>query len=311
VEQGAKSWELRAAVNATYAPIWTLANFEARRGDSARFLAAARSALQIGDPRHFNPAPLFHLAWSVSSDPAAILPQGIPPQERIEARYLDFLLATGRLEAAGPVAERLLAHPQLHDWLPLLAYCDRLLAGGDADLAVHFWNAFIGRTAPGRPLLTPDADVALTNGDFAWPPVPHGFDWRMPDVSGVSLIRQGPLGGMRIILDGQQAERCEMREQLIPRIADTRYRLQFRYRTEAIAAGAGPRWRILDAVTHQEIPTDAMPLASSVDVDAVVRFTTPAGFRLALLALVYERVPGTARITGTLQLQRVALSFDP
>ncbi len=297
-------------MDATYAPVWTLANFCARRGDSARFLAAASSALQIGDPGHYDPAPLFRLAWAVAPDPAAIL-RAIPPQERMEALYLDFLLATERLEAARPLAQRLLAHPDLRDWLPLLAYCDRLIADGDAHQAVSLWNTFVGRTAPGRPLLDPAASIAISNGEFAWEPLAHGFDWRVLPVERVFCTRLGPPGGMRIVFDGHQAERCQMLEQVVPVVADTRYCLQVRYRTDEIPPGAGPRWRIFDAITRQEIPTDAVLLSSPVDAGAVVRFTTPPGTRLALLALAYERVAGTVRIAGTLHLERVTLGFDP
>jgi hypothetical protein len=42
-----------------------------------------------------------------------------------------------------------------------------------------------------------------------------------------------------------------------------------------------------------------------------VRFVTPSGVRLALLGLVYEHVPGMARIAGTLQLERVTLDLNP
>jgi tetratricopeptide (TPR) repeat protein len=276
-EQGARYLERAAAVDATYAPVWTLANFYARRGDGTRFLAAAKRALQVGDMGHYDPVPLFRLAWNMSPEHAAILEQ-----------------------ATRPAAERVLAHPPSRDWLPLLAYCDRLIAAGDADQAVYIWNAFIARTEPGRPLLTPADQTAVNNGEFAWEPVEHGFDWRIPTVAGVTCVRAGPPGGMRIVFDGREAERCQVLEQLVPVIAQTHYRLQIRYRTEAIQPGAGPRWHILDAVTRHEISSDA-----------TVRFLTPAGVRLAVLALVYERVPGTARIAGTLQIEHVTLDLNP
>ncbi len=287
-EQAALSLERAAAVDATYAPVWTLANFYARRRDSARFLAAARRALQIGDPGHYDPTPLFRLAWSFSPEHAAAFDQ-----------------ATRSAAERWPFASR------RRDWLPLLASCDHLLADGDVEQAVFLWNAFIARTEPGRPLLAPETGAALTNGDFAWDPAERGFDWRMPAVAHVSCLRLNARGGLRILFDGRQCERCQVLEQLVPVGANTRYRLQIRYRTEAIAAGAGPRWRILDAVTRQEMIADAAPLASSAGADATVRFTTPPGARLALLALVYERAPGTARIAGALQLERVTLGFEP
>jgi len=309
-DQAESFLERAVTMDATYTPVWTLANFYARRGDGARFLAAANSALQIGDPAHYDPVPLFRLAWSIPLYPAAIL-QTIPPQERIEALYLNFLLATNRPGAARPVAQRLLAHPQLRDWLPMLAYCDRLIADGEAHQAVSLWNTYVGRTALGRPLLEPAAGVSLTNGKFAWEPLAHGFDWRVLPVERVFCIRAGRPGGMRFIFDGHQAERCQMLEQVVPVVADTRYGLQVRYRTDEIPPGAGPRWRIFDAITRQEIPTDAVPLSNPLDADATVRFITPPGTRLARLALVYERVPGTVRIAGTLHIERVTLDFDP
>jgi tetratricopeptide (TPR) repeat protein len=311
-----RALEHAVLVDATYAPLWTQANFYARQNQPSEFLVAARRALATGDPDHYNPAPLFQLAWNTAAEPAAILKSAIPRVARIENLYLEFLLANGHLEAAGPAAERLLHGGEVDDAVPLMIYCDRLLEAGDRARAVSIWNA-LGRMArPSRPPLEPLSGFSLTNGDFSAESTGHGFDWRMPVVPGVSYSRKprastGLLSGMRITFDGHQPEQCQTLEQILPLLAGGRYRLRCRYRAALLPAGSGPQWQITDAATGAEIPSDALPLSGNVETETVARFRAPAHCGLARLALVYRRALGTMRIAGTVALESVSLGFEP
>ena len=276
LEQAASYLERAAAVDATYAPVWTLANFYARRRDHARFLGRQNA-----------------LSGS------AILDTTISRR------------CTGWLGRCCRILPRSLSQaPRPETCIPC---CHTATACSQP--AMRIKPSFSGtRSSPGPRRAVrcspppPAASSPTANLRGSRSSMDSTGAYPQSRVSG---IRLGPPGGLRITFDGRQAERCQLLEQMIPVTAQTRYLLRFRYRTEAIPPGAGPRWRISDAVTGHEMISDAAPVSSAVDADAAVRFTTASGTRLALLALVYDRVPGTTRIAGTLQLERVTLGREP
>lgn len=291
-----------------YSTLWTLANFYFRHNDSAEFWPVARRALRIGDVGAYDPAPLFRLCWKVSGDPAIVLERAIPDSGPIEARYLEFLVREHLSAAAEPVTERLVAFGSERDLDPVFVYCDRLIAAGDADRAIHAWNALCWRGLHGYRPLDPEVTPALTNGDFSVPPVQHGFDWRMPAVAGVTVERGGLPPRLWITLDGHEPETCDLLEQYIALAPLCKYRLRFRYQTDDIAAGSGLRWHI-STPAGGENPSDAADLTSEQETEGTVRFTAPAGV-LARLALGYRRTPGTTRIEGRIAIQSASLEAD-
>ncbi|MBZ5591967.1 MAG: hypothetical protein LAP39_07010 [Acidobacteriia bacterium] len=301
---------LRAArADRMYATLWTLANFYFRQNESEKFWPVARRALRIGDVGAYDPAPLFRLCWKLSPDSATVLERAIPDVGPVEARYLEYLVRESLAPAAEPVIQRLVAFGSERDLGPVPAYCDNLIAAGDADRAMHAWNALCWRGLHGYRPLDPEATAALTNGDFSAPPVQHGFDWRMPAVAGVIAERAGLPPRLWIALDGHEPETCDVLDQFIALAPSHKYRLRFRYQTDDIAAGSGLRWHILTPAGY-EIPSDAADLASEQETESIVRFTTPAVVRLARLALSYRRTPGTTRIEGRIALASAALEFD-
>jgi len=305
--QQAEAALVRAArADHMYSTLWTLANFYFRHNESEKFWPVARRALRIGDVAAYDPAPLFRLCWKVSTDPATILERAIPDVGPVEARYLEFLVRENLSPAAEPVTERLVAFGGEQDLHPVFVYCDRLIAAGEADRAIHAWNALCWRGLQGYRPLDPDAAPSLTNGDFSAPPVQHGFDWRTPSVAGVTAERFGLR--MWINFNGHEPETCDVLEQYLAVAPSRRYRLRFRYQTDDIAAGSGLRWRIFTPATG-EIASDAADLASEVETQGSVWFTAPAGV-LARLVLSYRRTPGTTRIEGRIAIQSVSLEAD-
>ena len=308
--QQAETGLVRAArADHMYWTLWTLANFYFRHNESEKFWPVARRALRIGEVTAYDPAPLFRLCWKVSTDPATILERAIPDVGPVEARYLEFLVRENLSPAAEPVTERLVAFGSEQDLHPVFVYCDRLIAAGEADRAIHAWNALCWRGLQGYRPLDPDAAPSLTNGDFSAPPVQHGFDWRIPSVGGVSVERGGLPPRMWITFNGHEPETCDVLEQYLALAPSRKYRLLFRYQTDDIAAGSGLRWRIFTPATG-EIASDAADLASEQETEGSVRFTAPAAGVLARLALSYRRTPGTTRIEGRIAIQSVALEAD-
>ena len=302
---------LRAArADRTYTTLWTLANFYFRHGQREKFWPVVRRALEIGDVETYDPAPLFRLCWRLSRDPDSILEQAIPDVGAVESRYLQFLVRENLAPAAEHVTERVVALSGEHDLGAVFEYCDRLILEGDAERAIHAWNALCWRTLHGYRPLEPEAGVSLTNANFSTEPAGHGFDWRLPAIDGVTVERGGMPPRLWITLDGQEPENCDLVEQVLALVPRSKYRLRFRYQTDGLAALSGVRWRLMDVAGHGEIVTDAADLSSEPETSAVIRFSAPTGVRLARLVLAYRRVPGTVRIEGRVSISEIALEFD-
>ena len=137
-----------------------------------------------------------------------------------------------------------------------------------------------------------------------------GFDWRSPETSGVSTIRQGSPAALRITFSGKQPERCDLLKQLLPLRAGTDYRLYFEYQTSGIKPETGLQWRAFDSGTGDEVPVASPHLASQKWTSATASFTVPTvppNPRGLLLDLAYVRMPGTMRIEGDVWLRNVRL----
>ena len=307
----AETCVLRAArADRTYSTLWTLANFYFRHEQREKFWPVVRRALEIGDVQAYDPAPLFRLCWKLSRDPDSILERAIPDVGAVESRYLQFLIRENLAPAAEHVTERVVALSGEQDLGAVFEYCDRLIIEGDAERAIHAWNALCWRTLHGYRPLAPETGVSLTNADFSAEPAGHGFDWRMPAIDGVTAERGGLPPRLWITLDGQEPENCDLVEQVLALAPGHKYRLRFRYQTDGLATQSGVRWRLMEVAGHTEIPSDAADLSSELETPAVIRFSAPASVRLARLVLAYRRVPGTVRIEGRVSVSEIALEFD-
>jgi len=308
---GAEDCLLRAArADRTYSTSWTLANFYFRHEQRQKFWPVVRRALLMGDVQAYDPAPLFRLCWKLTRDPDTILERAIPDVGAVESRYLQFLVQENLAPAAEPVTERVVALSGEHDLGAVFDYCDRLIAAGDAERAIHAWNALCWRTLRGYRPLQPEAGVSLTNADFSVEPVAHGFDWRLPQTDGVTVERGGLPPRLWITLDGHEPETCDLVEQVLALAPGRKYRLRFKYQTDGVVMQSGLRWRLMDVTRRTEIATDATDLSSELETATTVRFTAPSDIRLARLVLAYRRAPGTVRIDGRISVSEVALEFD-
>lgn len=292
---------LRAADESKlYLPRWTLANYYYRRNDLARFWywARASTAMVYGDP-----AALFALCERVAG--------GRGVMERLELRspdllasYLSYLLGRSESDLIEPVAQSLLAADRLSDTPLLLQACDRLLDAKEVDGAVFIWNALIASHRLPFAVLAPDAGQVLTNPTFAISPTSLGFDWRLPSVDGISAAREEDPAGLRLTFSGRQPESCESLAQFVLVQEDGAYELNFAYRTSGIAAGAGPRWQVVDVFSGKVI-AESEPLSSQDTTHGRLAIASTGKCRLVRVALVYRRAPGTTRIEGHIALSDV------
>jgi hypothetical protein len=179
------------------------------------------------------------------------------------------------------------------------------LESNNVAAALDIWNSLADdhRIPFGR--LQPDKGRAMTNGDFRVSPTFQGFDWRLAKLEGVSASGE-EAGGLRLTFSGTQPEDCEPLVQFVPTQEGTGHELHFAYQTYGIAPGSGLGWRITDQ-NGATMLVDLQSLSSEHEKTGRVSFVAPTGCRIARVALVYRRVPGTTRIEGFIILRRVDL----
>ena len=292
-----------AAVDRQYLPRWSLANFYFRRGDTARFwLWAQRAAGMVYD----DPRPLFRLCDEAGGEENLIERLSLHNPD-VRASYLNYVLARNRVSLISPVARRLLTDGRDSDVPTILAASDRLLELKMVGQALELWNGLAtARQIPYGPLSPADGG-SVTNSEFSSAPTSHGFDWRMPDVGGVSLVREDAEGGIRLIFSGRQPESCAPLSQFIPVRENTHYSLEYIYKTAGIADGSGLAWNIENMGVRQMTNTAIAIPSAEHSSTRVLNFDTPPGCHLIRLGVSYRRVPGTTRIEGRIVLRRAHL----
>jgi tetratricopeptide (TPR) repeat protein len=301
----AERYLLQAArVDHAFDPRWTLANYYFRRRDADRFWHWARKALEMS---YGDRSPIFQLCWTLSQD-EDVIRAALPDEPRILRSYLDFLLAENHLEAALPVTRELLANADESDAAVLLAYCDKLLAGGRGGGALEIWNALCRRKLLPYPALDPERSLSLTNGKFASIPMLRGFDWRVLNTQAVGATRTESPPGLKFSLSGQQPEQCELLAQFVPSVPSRRYRFSSSYRTFAMPSD-GLRWMVLDAASGGILA--ASPYLSAEDWHTESLTFSSGNAALVRLVLACQRAPGTVRAEGAVWLRDVNLELMP
>ena len=208
---------------------------------------------------------------------------------------------SGAVDIMMPAARKVLEADREADIAVLMAACDRLL---DGKRRKGRWKSGIASRSGAEFRLEPSAasGPVLTNGTFSTAPVSHGFDWRLPTTEGVSASGEERPPGLRLTFSGRQPENCEVLAQFVPVREQTAYELEFVYRTRGIPPGTGLRWRVIDGTSGGTL-AEGESLSSEEDQQTAVSFRTPAGCRLARIALEYRRTPGTTRIAGFVVLR--------
>lgn len=275
------------AIDRTFLPRWSLANFYFRRKNLAAFWVWARRAAEMPSD---STGPLFDLCWRASPDPSVIAANILNNNPELIRQFLDFLSARNQLPAAAEVAHRLAQYgdPQ-RDTPQMFAIIDRLIDAGNGEAAKTLWNVLIAKHwmiadagAPNNPLFNRD-------------PLPVGFDWEIYSYSGLHSL-PGP-SGLESEFTGEQPEDCTVAGQSVV-LAPGKYDLEFSYRTDGIAPGTGLKWQIVAAGSETPL-VESSDLSSETLNSEKVAFSVPPGVTLFHLRLQYRRTLGTPRISGT------------
>jgi hypothetical protein len=287
------------AVDRTYAPRWTLANFYFRRDNLSSFWIWARRAAEMPQD---DIGALFELCWRVSDDPKTIEANLVNDNPLVLRQFVDFLIRKDQAEAAAHPAWRLVrVGSQELDRQRVFDVINRVIDRSDAMDADKLWNDLISQR-----WIVADASIP-NNPQFARDPLPVNFDWNLPGIDGLHSW-PGP-SGLVTEFTGDEPETWIIAQQAIS-LSPGNYNLQSSYHTRDIAAGTGIRWEIGEI--HSDTVLANSPFLSS---DTPVRLSWPfsvdANHHLLWLRLVYHREVGTPRVAGTLVVPSIRIEASP
>ncbi len=277
------------AVDHTYLPRWSLANFYFRRDNMPAFWIWAKKAADMPTE---DMGPLFELCWHVTPDAEEIAKAVLNDDPGLMRQYLSFLMDKDQMAALATVAPRLVrvGNPET-DRAFLLGSVSRLVTANDASGASAVWKSMVEQHWVA-------ADPTLpNNGDFNREPLPVPFDWTLPEYSG--LHSWPGSSGLETELSGEEPENCIIAEQYLALAPGSGAVSELLYRTTGIAPGTGIRWQVLDAKTGN-VMAESEALSSDAQTPTNWTFAIPDSVSLQRLRLAYQRELGTPRISGTL-----------
>ena len=289
-----------------FAPRWALGDFYFHRHDAKKFWPVVKDALRVS---YGEVTAQFRQCWSLTGDGDFILERAIPDRPAVLRRYLDFLVSEGRLDAAAPVALRVLATADREAAPSLENYCDRMLAGWRGAEALAIWNGLVERK------------LIAESG--------HGFDWRISAPEGIHVERAE--GGWVLRFNGRQPESAEILSRYVPLLPGRRYRvsgcpgesgiecrlLAADGRDLLLVSRDGACSARLDKLKHVPQCAARKHSAVSFQLSAFERheiqiaanvFQVPENVNLSRLVLAYRRVPGTTRFEGSIAVKELAVT---
>ena len=288
---------------------WQFANFLIRAGDASAATAPLRLAIS-GDASLR--AGAFDLAWRAEISREEIL-RMIPARQEILSAYLDYLVATGRLDAAPDAWRRLIASPERFDLDAAFRYFDALLHAQDVDAMTAIW-ADLARHDPDRIHAQGDSANLIINGGFERPIANGGFDWRIVPMEGAEAAVDASAAhdgarSLAVHFDGTRNLDFGGVAECVAVEPDTAYRFTAYTRSEEITTDSGPRIAVYDAFDHAALWLETANLTGTTGwAEQHLDFRTGPKTRLLLVQVV--RPPSRKLdnlIGGTMWLDDVSL----
>jgi len=288
---------------------WQFANFLIRAGTASAAMAPLRLAIS-GDASLRTGA--FDLAWRAGISREEIL-RMIPARQEILSAYLDYLVATGRLDTAPDVWKRLIASPERFDLDAAFRYFDALLYAHDVDAMTAIWSDLV-RHDPDRIHAQGDGANLIINGGFEQPIANGGFDWRITPIEGAEAALDASVAhdGSRSLaahFDGTRNLDFGHVAEYVAVEPDTAYRFTAYTRSEDVTTDSGPRIAVYDPYDHAALWLETANLAGTTSWEEQ-RLDFRTGPKTRLLMVQVVRPPSRKLdnlIGGTMWLDHVSL----
>ena len=289
---------------------WEYANFLMREGDAAKAMAPLRAAI-AGDPALRTGA--FDLAWRGGISREAIL-EILPARQDVLSAYLDYLDATGRIDAAAGAWKRQLERPEPFDLDAAERYFDALLYAHRVEELAPVWAA-LARHDPERVHWEPGGAERISNGGFEEDAPNGGFGWRLTPIEGAeasieSEVSRKGARALAVHFDGTRNLDFGHALEYAAVEPDTPYEFVAYTRCEEITTDSGPRISVYDAYDHAALWVETENLTGTTRWQRqVLDFRTGPNTRLIAVQVV--RTPSRKidnKIGGTMWLDGVSLT---
>ena len=289
---------------------WAVGNFYLREGKADLALQAFQKAIR--NPGFRRPA--FDLAWHATENGEFILKTMIPAKADICLEYLDYLLATQRVDEVTRAWDRLIELGFRFGPKAAFPYLDALIQQRRIDQLAAAWSTLVQTNRSqiqGRTLET----NLINNGDFESEILNGGLDWRVNPTQGAVVSVDGltffdGAHSLRIRFAGTHNLDYAHVFQYVPVKPNTSYRFAGYMRTENITTDSGPRFQVYDAYDRAKLFLQSNDLVGSSSwLLQQLEFKT--GLDTRLLVICVARPPSkkiTNRIAGTVWVDRVVLN---
>lgn len=227
---------------------WAIGNFYLLHGNTDEAFRHFKMVL-AGNPGYAQS--IYATAWKASGDASQILSELIPEDPGSELYYLNYLLATKRLDEAAPVWNRIVKGSGKFDPVQAAQYIDSLIGAHHADDAYNVWSVLRQKgLIPATDESTPRNLVE--NGDFENPLLGMGFDWRVAQLSGIYVgLDQSnfhsPGHSLLIQFPGTHNFDYHNVYEFVPVLPNHAYQLAGYVKTEKITTDSGVRIEVRDA----------------------------------------------------------------
>ncbi len=290
-----------AAVDVTWLPSWSLANFYFRRQRWEEFWSWAEKAAQMVPD---DATPLLRLAWYVAPSEPEIQNRLRIGRPEVQRQFLWFLIAQGDASAVAEWGNRALTS-DVDSGEDVLSACDWLMAQKRPDLALPLWNGLAARHQIPFSPLSPGAGDAVTNGDFARQPLSRGFDWRLTNPDGVGAFLNTNPSALGFEFSGRESESILLLSEVVPVLPEKPYTLSIDSASSEISPDSGLQLLASDAGSGEVLAQ--VPGSSGRDLPSQVCFITTQSTSFLSLMLEYQRQPGTVPIEGRVEVRKIGL----
>jgi tetratricopeptide (TPR) repeat protein len=182
---------------------------------------------------------VYSLCYVMGVDSRYVLDNLLPENYPSYSRYLGFLAATGLLEESRDLWKRMRKwNPQKAEYLK---YIEFLIGQGAIKDGISEWGDFVKRFGIAGDTY---AFTMPWNGDFEYPIVNGGFDWRIGRAEGVRIFRDKDVyfngfASLSVSFDGTTNPGISIAEQFVPVEPGRRYKLSGYVKTEKLTTQNG------------------------------------------------------------------------
>ncbi len=291
-----------AAVDVTWMPSWSLANFYFRRQRWDTFWFWAQKAAQMVPD---DVTPLLQLAWYVAPSETEIQDRLRIRQPEVQRQFLGFLTAQGDAAAVADWGNRALTPHAVASGEDVLSACEWLIQHKRPDLALPLWNGLAVRHRIPFPALEPGSGDSVSNGGFARQPLSRGFDWRLTNPDGVAAFLNADPPAFNFEFSGRESESMLLLSEVVPVLPEKSYTLFIQDAPSTLPPRSGLELVAAETASG-EVLARTTGFAGS-DQQSQVCFTTPQGVRFLTLMLDYQRQLGTVPLEGRIAIHKISL----